>query len=218
MRIIHRGVDPAVFDPDRVSYDRIRRQAAAWRLPDDHEAVLLPARLSRWKGQAVLIEAMARLQRTDITAVFLGSDQGRTAYARELGALAERLGVAEQVRIVGHCDDMPAALALAAVVVNASTEPEGFGRVIVEAQAMARPVVASGHGGAAETVEHDSTGWLVPPGDPAALAAMLDFVLALPPEHRAVFGARARASVAERFTVRAMQEATLAVYAEVLAS
>jgi glycosyltransferase involved in cell wall biosynthesis len=216
VRTIHRGVDPAVFDPDGVSYDRIRRQAAAWRLQDDHEAILLPARLTRWKGHAVLIEAMARMQRGDVTAVLLGSDRGRAAYARELAALAERLGVAGQVRMVGHCDDMPAALALAAVVVNASTEPEGFGRVIVEAQAMARPVVASDHGGAMETIEHDSTGWLVPPGDPAALAAMLDFVLALPPEYRAAFGARARASVAGQFTVRAMQQATLAVYAEVL--
>lgn len=218
VRIIHRGVDPAVFDPNHVSYDRIRRQAAAWRLPDDHEAVLLPARLTRWKGHAVLIEAMARLQRTDVTAVFLGSDQGRAAYARELAALAERLGVAEQVRIVGHCEDMPAALALAAVVVNASTEPEGFGRVIVEAQAMARPVVASSHGGAVETIQHEATGWLVPPGDATALAATLDFVLSLPPDCRAALGERARRSVAQKFTVRAMQEATLAVYAEVLAT
>ncbi len=216
IRVIHRGVDPAVFDPARVSFHRIGRLAQAWRVPLEHEAIVLPARLTRWKGQAVLIEALARLPRQDATVVLVGADQGRRGYARELATLADRLGVADRVRMVGDCEDMPAALALASVVVNASTAPEGFGRVIVEAQAMARPVVASDHGGAAETIQHGATGWRVPPGDPAALAATLDAVLALTPIERAVFGARARAAVEQHFTVRAMQDATLAVYAELL--
>jgi len=216
IRVIHRGVDPALFDAAKVSFERIRKLARAWRLPDDHEAIVLPARLTRWKGQRVLIEALARMQHRQVTVVLVGADQGRLRYVGELSALAERLSVADRVRLAGHCDDMPAALALASVVVNASTEPEGFGRVIVEAQAMARPVIATDHGGAAETIEHGVTGWRVPPGDPAALAAALDAVLAMGPLERAVFGARARATVAEHFTVRAMQEATLAVYAELL--
>ncbi len=216
IRVIHRGVDPAVFDPAKVSFHRIGRLAEAWRVPLDHEAVVLPARLTRWKGHAVLIEALARLPRQDVTAVLVGADQSRGAYGRELAALAERLGVADRVRMVGDCQDMPAALALAAVVVNASTAPEGFGRVVVEAQAMARPVIATDHGGAAETIEHRVTGWRVPPGDPEALAATLEAVLAMGPLERAVFGNRARAAVERRFTVRAMQEATLAVYAELL--
>ena len=216
LRVIHRGVDPAVFDPARVSFHRIGRLAQAWRVPLEHEAVVLPARLTRWKGHAVLIEALAKLSRQDVTAVLVGAEQGRGGYGRELSALAERLGVADRVRMVGDCEDMPAALALASVVVNASTAPEGFGRVIVEAQAMARPVIASDHGGAAETIEHGATGWRVPPGDPAALAATLDSALALTPIERAVFGARARAAVKQHFTVRTMQEATLAVYAELL--
>ncbi len=102
--------------------------------------------------------------------VLVGADQGRHRYSAELVAQAERLGVAERVRLVGHCDDMPAALMLADVVVNASTEPEAFGRVVIEAQAMARPVIATDHGGAVETVEHGVTGWRVPPGDADALA------------------------------------------------
>ena len=122
------------------------------------------------------------------------------------------------MRIVGHADDMPAALALADIVVSASTEPEGFGRVVIEAQAMARPVIATDHGGAAETVAHGETGWLVPPADADALAAALDAVLDLPAAARAAVGARARAAVLARYTVGAMQLATLGVYRSVLAA
>ena len=99
---------------------------------------------------------------------------------------------------------------------NASTEPEGFGRVVIEAQAMGRPVIGTDHGGAAETIEHGVTGWRVPPGDAAALAAALDAVLALPLAARLALGARARASVQAHFTVQAMQAATLDVYRAVL--
>ena len=133
-----------------------------------------------------------------------------------MASLAESLGVADRVRMVGQCDDMPAAFKLSDVVVNASTDPEAFGRVVIEAQSMARPVIATNHGGAAETVAHDATGWLVPPGDADALAAALDYVLNLTPEARAELGAAARAKVARRYTTRAMQDATIAVYAEVL--
>jgi glycosyltransferase involved in cell wall biosynthesis len=217
LRVIHRGVDPRAFDPAGVSADRMMRLLAAWRLPVDQDIVLLPGRLTRWKGQGVLIEALARMSRTDLACVLVGDDQGRGRYAAELVTLAERLGVGERVRLVGHCEDMPAALALATVVVNASVAPEGFGRVIVEAQAMGRLVVATDHGGAAETIETGVSGWLVPPGDAAALAAVLDALLLLTPLERASFGARARAMVRARFTTRAMQDATMAVYREVLA-
>ncbi len=216
LRVIPRGVDVRQFDAAGVSAERMMRLLSAWRLPVDQDIVLLPARLSRWKGQAVLVEAFARMSRRDVACVLVGDEAGRRAYARELVGLAERLGVGARVRLVGHCDDMPAALALATVVVNASTEPEGFGRVIVEAQAMGRLVVATAHGGAAETIVSGETGWLVPPGDVAALAAVLDGLLGLTPLERAAFGAGARASVHARFTTRAMQEATLAVYREVL--
>lgn len=216
IRIIPRGVDATQFDPSVVSTERMMRLLSAWRLQVDQDIVLLPGRLTRWKGQAVLIEALARMQRRDVACVLVGDDQGRDHYARELVALAERLGIGERVRLVGHCEDMPAALALASVVVNASTEPEGFGRVVVEAQAMARLVVATAHGGAAETIEPGVTGWLVPPGHPDALAAILDGLLQLTPLERAAYGAQARAAVQARFTTRAMQDATISVYRELL--
>ena len=121
--------------------------------------------------------------------------------------------MADRLRLVGQCDDMPAALMLADVVVHASTQAEAFGRVVIEAQAMARPVIAADLGGPVETVQHGRTGWRVPPGDPAALAAALEQVLAMPLLERQVIGSRARANVP---TVRAMQDATLEVYEAVL--
>ena len=123
--------------------------------------------------------------------ILVGSDQGRTTYTANLVALAERLGVAGRLRIVGHADDMPAALMLADIVVNCSTSPEAFGRTIVEAQAMGRIVVAADHGGARETIENGSTGLLVPPNNAAALAAMLDSVLDQDVAARIKFGTQA---------------------------
>jgi glycosyltransferase involved in cell wall biosynthesis len=128
---------------------------------------------------------------------------------------AEALGALDVVRVAPACDDMPAAYKLAAVVVSASTQPEAFGRVAVEAMAMGRPVIATDHGGARETVENGRTGWLYPPGDAEALAEALDRALSLDPSARAHMGMAGRARVANRFTVAAMQRRTLAVYEQV---
>ncbi len=216
IRVIHRGVDTAAFDPDAVGADRLAKLARAWNVSNGTPMLMLPGRLTRWKGQRVLIEALARMRRRDAVCLLVGADQGRHRYAAELAALAEQLGVERLLRIVGHCDDMPAALLLSDVVVNASTDPEGFGRVVVEAQAMCRPVIATDHGGAAETIEHGVTGWLVTPRDPDALATALDHVLELPDEQRSILGRRAREAVQASYTVAAMQAATIEVYREVL--
>ena len=213
IRVIPRGVDTAIYDPAIIVPDRLFRLARTWRLPDGAPTVVLPGRLTSWKGHAVLLEAMARLQRPDVCCVFVGSDQGRTAYTKSLLAQAASLGIAEQVRLVGHCEDMPAAMMLSDVVVHASTKPEAFGRVVIEAQAMGRPVVAADLGGPVETVEHEVTGWRVPPGNPEALAGAIAHALSLDADARRDLGERARASVP---TVRAMQDATLDVYEEVL--
>jgi glycosyltransferase involved in cell wall biosynthesis len=216
IRVIPRGVDPAVFDPAAVSGERLARLAHAWQLPDDVPVVLLPGRLTSWKGQTVLIEALARMGRTDVCCVLVGSDQGRWRYTARLVRQAEALGVAHRLRMAGECGDMPAALMLADVVVHASTEPEAFGRVVIEAQAMGRPVIASDLGGPSETVEHGVTGWRVPPDDADALAAGIEHALTLSAEERANLGTRARAAVLRDYTVAAMQAATLEVYREVL--
>ena len=216
IRVIPRGVDPVRFDPETVSVDRLAKLSRAWRLPDGAPTLVLPGRLTAWKGHSVLIEALSRLQRRDAVAVFVGSDQGRHRYTARLTREAEVLGVADRVRMVGECDDMPAALMLSDVVVHASTQAEAFGRVVIEAQAMARPVVAADLGGPAETVEHEVTGLRVPPGNPEALVAAIERVLAAPIEVRQAMGAAARELVLRQYTVRAMQEATLDVYEAVL--
>jgi len=217
LRIIPRGVDPDIFDPARVSGDRVHRLAEAWRIPTGARVVMLPARLTRWKGAETLLEAIARLgDRDDLFCVLVGGDQGRTGYTSALTARAEKLALAPRLRLAGHCDDMPAALMLADVVVSASLKPEPFGRTVIEAQAMARPIVAFNHGGAAETVRDGQTGLLVPPGDIAGLATAIGRALALTGQARAALGQQARQAVLEGFTTSAMQAATIGVYRELL--
>ena len=214
LRVIPRGVDPVLFNPERIAPDRMARLLQAWRVPDGVPVVMLPGRLTRWKGQGVLLDAMARLRHPDAVAVLVGD--GRPGYARELERRAHALGIGERVRLAGHCEDMPAALMLAAVAVSASTEPEGFGRAVIEAQAMGVPTIVSDHGGAAETVDHLVTGWRVPPGDADALAAAIDHALGMGSEDLAALAERSRASVLARYTTAAMQAATLDVYRELL--
>jgi glycosyltransferase involved in cell wall biosynthesis len=216
LRIIPRGVDPALFDPAAVSGHRVARLSAEWRLPDGATTIILPARLTRWKGHIVMVEALARLKRQDICLVMVGAEQGRKKFRKELLARAEQLGVTDRIRIVGHCDDMPAALMLADIVVNPSIEPEPFGRTVIEAQAMGRPVIVSDQGGTAETVDHGVTGMRVPPANPAALAAAINFVLSMSDAERVALGERARLSVMTNYTTEAMQNATMDVYRELL--
>ncbi|MCC7167618.1 MAG: glycosyltransferase family 4 protein [Rhodospirillales bacterium] len=220
VRVVHRGIDFDRFNPAQVSPERIIQLARAWRLPDGAAVVMLPGRLTRWKGQTVLIEAMAELRaitgRSDLRCLLVGSDQGRYEFRAELEEQARRLGLDDIVHVVGDCNDLPAAYMLTDVVISASTDPEAFGRVIVEAQAMGRPVIATRHGGAVETILENETGWLVPPGDPKALAQTLARVLAIGPEARERLIAKAQAYAHAHFSKPAMCEATLAIYREVL--
>jgi glycosyltransferase involved in cell wall biosynthesis len=217
IRVIHRGIDINNFSPDRVSPERVIQLAKAWRLPDDHQVIMLPGRLTRWKGQTVLIDALAKLGRRDVLCLMVGSDQGRTGYRQELEEQTKRLGLESVVRLVDHCNDMPAAYMLADVVVSASSDPEAFGRVIVEAQAMGRPVIVTNHGAVRETVIAGETAWAVPPNDADALAEALADALGLDADQRAILGERAMNYVNARFTRDRMCSDTLAVYDELLA-
>ena len=216
LRIIHRGVDLYRFNPAKVSAERVVQLANEWRLTEGYPVIMLPGRLTRWKGQTVFIEAVAKLERRDIRCLIVGGDQGRQDYRRELEAMVEKQNLGEIVRIVDHCADMPAAYMLSDAVVSASTDPEAFGRVMIEAQALGRPVIASDHGGARETVLPDKTGWLVPPGDVDALSAALSKVLALDGAARGRLSDAAITNVAENFSKQKMCAKTLEVYNEVL--
>ncbi|MFL5268926.1 MAG: glycosyltransferase family 4 protein [Stellaceae bacterium] len=215
LRTIPRGVDLDTFDPARVAAQRMVALARQWRLPDGAPVVMLPGRLTRWKGGLDFIAAIAALGRCDICCVLVGSEQ-RRGFRRELEAAIERQNLAGLFRIAEGCHDMPAAYMLADVVVSASSDPEGFGRVIVEAQAMGRPVIATDHGGARETIIPGVTGWLVPPHDPPALAKAISGALSLGAGERYALARRAIAHIAANFTREMMCARTMDVYEELL--
>jgi len=216
IRLVHRGIALEKFHPSAVTPERLVKLSNEWRVPDGANIIMLPGRLTRWKGHHVLIEAIEKLGRDDVFCVLIGSDQGRTKYREELEQTITEKNLGGKVRIVDHCNDMPSAYMLSTVAISASTDPEGFGRVPVEAQALGRPIIATDHGGARETVLPGETGWLVPPGDSGALASALNEVMALNPHQRAVLGTRGMAHVAANFTREIMTGKTLDVYAELL--
>ncbi|MBF0356054.1 MAG: glycosyltransferase family 4 protein [Alphaproteobacteria bacterium] len=220
VRVVPRGIDFDIFDPAHVSPERIIQLSTAWRLPDGVPVIMLPGRLTRWKGQPVLIEAMAEMRDVlgwaDMRCLLVGSDQGRTDYREELLAQTRRLGLDDVVHVIDDCRDLPAAYMLSDVVVSASTDPEAFGRIIVEAQAMGRPVVASDHGGAKETVIAGETGWLVTPGDSAALAQSISDVLEMEIGLRKKRAEQAIQHARANFSKKRMCDETLTVYREVL--
>jgi len=214
LRVIHRGIDLEIFDPKKVSAERVIKLATEWRLPDGVPVVVMSGRLTRWKGQMLLLKALPELQDLQFRCLFVGSDQGRTGYREELEAEAKRLGLEGCVHIVGNCNDMAAAYKLADVVVSASTDPEGFGRVAVEGQALGRPVIAPAHGAAPEQIEHGKTGWLFTPGDPSSVAAALREALTLDADARERLHHAAIENVRTRFTKEEMCRKTLDVYRE----
>ena len=214
LRMIPRGVDTDRFDRKKVEKTRIVALREKWQLKEGETVIMLPGRLSSWKGQDIFIEAIAMLGRKDITCLIVGSGDVELKHKLESDIAAR--GLKGTVRLMNECDDMPAAFCLADIVVSASTRPEGFGRVIVEAQAMGVPVIATRHGGAEETVLNGKTGWLITPGKAKILAEALGKILAMPVETRQKIGDQARVHTFANFTTKLMQERTLAVYEEVM--
>lgn len=222
VRLIHRGTDLAHFDPDKVNATRIVKMSQKLGLTEAVPTVMLPGRLTAWKGHHLLIDALALLRARkpdmDLRCLMVGQDQGRTSYRDDIAEYASTKGVRDWVQIVDDCDDLPAAYRVSDVVVSASTRPEAFGRVVAEAQAMGRPVVAPAHGAAGEVILPGVTGWLFTPNDPRSLADTLTRALALTPDQRFALAANAIAHIRERFDKRDMCAKTLAVYRELLPS
>ena len=220
MVTIPRGVDLARFDPPFVSPGRVEVLREAWGLPNDGRTrILLAGRLTRIKGHLTIIESARRLAeagRRDFQILFAGDDQGRTGYVAELQAAIDASGLADVVRIVGHCDDMPAAYLLADVAILPTLVPESFGRAAVEPQVMGRPVIAANHGGVTETVLDGKTGWLVPVGDAEAWAAAMAHAIDLGPGKRREMGELGAKRARQLYSVDAMCAATLAAYEQVL--
>ena len=211
--VVSEGIDATRFDTAVVSDDRIEAIRAAWGLEVDdfRRVILLPARLTGWKGQGVMIEALGRISDQDVVLVLTGH-AASPEYFRELTDIAARSGVTEQVRFAGTVGDMPAAYALADLVVAPSTKAESFGRSVVEAAAMKIPVIASPLGGPAETIIEGETGWFAAPGDVDAWARAVDMALSKPLDVLDIMGETARARVQSLYSLETMAAATFAVY------
>ncbi len=224
--VIPRGSDLKGLAPESVSALRQQALKDSWGVPAGKPIVLNMARLTAWKGQKVVIEAMANLRdmgHRDPVAILAGDAQGRDSYTAELKQMIAENELQDQVRLVGHCSDVPAALALADMSVVASVEPEAFGRAAVEAQAAGVPVIVSDHGAVPETVlappevaEDERTGWRVVPDDAMALAVAINTVLAQEPGMLEAMKARALDHVHRNFSVERMCSRTLEVYAGLL--
>ena len=218
---IPRGVDLDVFNPDAVDRDKVVALRKRWGLAagDPRFVLIAPARLTRWKGQLELIAAVAGIEarRPGALKVILAGDaQGRQSYVNEILRTAERHQLQQVLAVIGHVRHMPVALAASDAAVFPVIEPEAFGRGAVEAQAMGVPVLASALGGYTETVREGETGFTVPPGQPAALAAAIERLMDLSAPKRAEMGAAGRRNVTEHYSKQALQSATLAVYQRLL--
>ncbi len=219
---IPRGVDFDTFDPAKVSASAVEDIRRLWGLEGDSRlALLLPGRLTRWKGQVLALEALALLspdERTGLVLVLAGDAQGRDAYVHELEDTITRLGLGGNAQISPHiaAAAMPAAYLAAGIVLAPSIRPEAFGRVAAEASAMERPVIVSDHGGGRETVIEYVTGTRAEPGNAQALAASIRAILSLGQTARAGMGRAGRNHVIAQFSKRGLQAATLSVYKRLL--
>lgn len=213
---IPRGADLSVFDPQAMKGERIAQLADRWGLTDETRPILLlPGRLTRWKGQEVFIDACALLREKrgpDFLGLMIGGAPDGSSYPDDLEKRAREKGCTDVIKIAGSCNDMPAAYRLAGCAVSASTDPEAFGRVAVEAQAMGRPIIATNHGGSRETVDDGITGALVEPGNAAKMAEAMDAFLELDEATCDRIGKLARLRVQRLFSTARMQASTLDVY------
>ena len=215
---IPRGVDFETFDPKAVSAERRAALRESWGIAPTETRLLLvlPGRLTSWKGQMTALEALALLEpseRQNLRLILAGDDQGRSGYVAELNEFIVNEHLAECVSIVGHTEDMAAAYSLADIVLAPSTRPEAFGRVAAEASAMAKPVIVSDHGGQRETVIEGQSGARAEPGSARSLSACIRTMMQLPAPARTTMGEVGQAHIRENFSKQKLQQATLQVYA-----
>ena len=211
-----RGVDPAIFDPENIDAAKIRALQKDWGIDPEARVIALPGRLTRWKGQALFLEALAEIKDLSWQALLVGGAGNKTSYREELKSMTQELGIEDRVIFAGSCDDMALIYEISDLVVSASTEPEAFGRVAAEAQAMRKPVIASAHGGSLETIQDGVTGWLFINGSKDDLAMKLRYALSGHEDYEKI-GQDGRAWVLSRYTVDKMCQAEWSSYEKVLA-
>ncbi len=216
IRLIHRCVNMENFDVNNVSAERMIKLMEENHLPEDKPIILLIGRLTRWKGQKLLIEALEKIKEKDFFCVFVGDDQGRTYYTEELKETIVNKGMEGRFSFIKHVSDVPAMMMISDIVVSASTDPEAFGRIAAEGEAMGRIVVASNIGGSLENLVDGKTGKHFISGDANSLAEALTWALELSSKEREKIGKAAIEYVKNNFTKQIMCEKTIAVYNELI--
>ena len=218
--VIFRGINLEYFNPKKIKENDKKLLRKKWNIEDEKKVILLPGRLTTWKGQEMFIDAISKLkeisQDKNFVAVILGSDQGRSIYKKKLIRLVEQHRLNNEIIFVDHLDVMPIAYEISDLVVSSSIEPEAFGRVSVEAQAMEKPIIASNIGGSNETIINDKTGFLFETGNVKNLSEKLNEVLNLSDVTRNGIGAEGRKNVIAKFNVEKMCYSTYSEYKKLL--
>ena len=216
LRVIFRGINIDYFNQKNISVLKQEKLKQEWGLSSNKFTILLPGRLTYWKGQEKFIESLNILIEdyniSNFQAIILGSDQGRTVYSKKLINLVQRYSLNKKIKFISHCKEMPLAYSLADVVVSASIEPEAFGRVSVEAQSMGKPIIASNIGGSKETIINKKTGYLYKYDDPRELAKSLNTVIQLSPDELKFMGNEGRKNITKKFDVETMCQSNLKEY------
>ena len=206
--VIFRGINTEYFDSDTIKKKDIDKLKATWKIEDNKKIILLPGRLTAWKGQEMFIEAINFFKQSnpelDFVAVILGDDQGRTVFRKKLERLVEQFNLTQNIKFVDNCNEMPVAYYISDVIVSSSIEPEAFGRVSVEAQAMKKPIIASNIGGSKETVIDNKTGLLFESGNPKSLCDKLNEIIKLDTLTLDLMGREGRKNVINRFNIEKM--------------
>jgi len=218
--VIFRGINVDYFDPTTKLDNDEKKLLKEWQIEKDKKIILLPGRLTGWKGQEVFIEAVnlvnIELGYEAFFAVILGSDQGRDLYKKKLIRLTEQHRLVNQVKFIDHCKDMALAYKVSDIVVSASIEPEAFGRVAVEAQSMERPIIASNIGGSNETIIDEKTGFLFESNNAKSLSIKILKVLSMDEASLQSIGKEGRKNIIQKFNVEKMCFSTYSEYKRLL--
>ena len=218
--VIFRGINTEYFDADTMKPKDVEKLKNSWKIEENKKIILLPGRLTAWKGQEMFIEAINLFQlknpELDYVAVILGNDQGRTVYRKKLERLVQQFNLTQKIKFVDNCRDMPLAYHISDVIVSSSIEPEAFGRVSVEAQAMKKPIIASNIGGSKETVIDNKTGLLFDSGNPKSLCDKLDEIIKLDSLTLDLMGREGRKNVINRFNIDKMCLNTYSEYKKLI--
>ena len=218
--VIFRGINTEYFNPNKIHQSDEKKLISQWNINKERPLILLPGRLTSWKGQEMFIEALNLVNKEKpdqpFSAVILGSDQGRKVYKKKLVRLVEQYRLNNQVQFFDKCELMPLAYKISDIIVSASIEPEAFGRVSVEAQSMEKPIIASNIGGSNETIVNDKTGFLFEAGKPEELSKKIIHALNLDESTLKFIGIEGRKNVIKKFNIEKMCFSTYSEYKKLI--